>query len=260
MPGFPPGQTVFDYGPQGSPGGRGAEWMKILAIGAHYDDCIFGIPGTLLRAAASGHQVVLLSVIGDYRNWSPVGEERQNELVEGTRRLCRNRQMDMRFLPYRSMEFAVDESTKKAVAEIVADVEPEVGFMLWPDDSHPDHEVVSQLSKVAFNWAGTVLGNSSRVRRPRKLYYYDNGPRHTVGFEPDTFVDISEYWSEAVDWLGSLMSLVLGSESKGVSGPLDAKQVLSAYRGKSCGVRYAEALRSFQAYPVELFQEQSSTP
>ena len=83
--------------------------MKLLGIGAHYDDCIFGIPGTLLRAVDQGHQVAILSVIGDYRNWTPVGEERQSAMIEGTKRLCEERGVEMRFLNYRSMDFAVDE-------------------------------------------------------------------------------------------------------------------------------------------------------
>lgn len=224
--------------------------MKLLAIGAHYDDCIFGIPGTLLRAVDQGHHVTILSVIGDYRNWDPVGEERQSDLIEGTKRLCEEKGVQMRFLNYRSMGIEVSETSKREVAEVVADIEPDVGLLLWPWDSHPDHEVVSQLSKVAFNWSGTILGQSNGARPPHRLYYYDNGPRHTDGFEPDTFVDIGDYWPEALDWLDSLMSFVLGS-GKG-AGPIETKEVLAAYRGKTCGVRFAEALRSFQSYPVDI--------
>jgi LmbE family N-acetylglucosaminyl deacetylase len=226
--------------------------MKLLGIGAHYDDCIFGIPGILLRAVDQGHEVVILSVIGDYRNWTPVGEERQNDLIEGMRRLCEEKGVEARFLNYRSMDIEVNEASKRAVAEVVVEVAPDVGFLLWPRDSHPDHEVVSQLSKVAFNWSGTVLGD--RVQRPRRLYYYDNGPRHTFGFEPDTFVDIGDYWSEARDWLGSLMSLVFGSDPGRDTGPVEAKKTLAAYRGKSCGVQFAEALKCFQSYPIDILR------
>lgn len=223
----------------------------LLAIGAHYDDCIFGVPGVLLEAVRHDYRVVILSIIGDYTNWAPVGRERQNVLINGTRDLCEKRGVEIRFLPYKSMGFTVDEETRKAVSEVVAELQPELGFLLWPMDRHPDHEIASQLSKIAFQWAAAVLKKND-VRRPQRLYYYDNGPRHTIGFEPDTFFDISTVWAEAVEWLGGLMGLVLGERSPSVMGPIRAKESLASYRGKTCGVEYCEAFQAFQAYPVNI--------
>ena len=222
----------------------------VLAIGAHYDDCIFGVPGILLKAVQKGHRVLILSIIGDYTNWGPVGTDRQNVLIEGTKRLCQDRGVEMVFLDYKSMGFEVTSDTKRVVCERVSEIEADIGLLLWPNDTHPDHVAASALSNIAFRWSEATIGK--KTRRPEALYYYDNGPRHTIGFEPDTFVDITEVSMEAFAWLGRLMALVRGEQSRAVAGAVGAKEKLSAYRGGTCAVQFSEALKSFNAYPRDI--------
>src|SRR5688500_3586534 len=128
----------------------------ILAIGAHYDDCVFGIPGILLQAVQKGHRVVVLSLIGDYTNWPPA-KGREAELKEVTTSLAHYLGIDMRFLNYASGRFHLNEETKRAVARAVADVQPDIAFMLWHHDRHPDHEAASAISKTALKLAARIL-------------------------------------------------------------------------------------------------------
>src|ERR1043165_6871320 len=145
----------------------------ILAIGAHYDDCVFGIPGTLLQAVQKEHRVVVLSLIGDYTNWPPV-KGRDKQLLEISKELAHYHGIEMRFLNYASGRFSFNEETKLAVAKVVADVQPDIAFMLWQNDRHPDHEAASAISKAALKLAGRILDKNVKV--PGQIYLYDNGP------------------------------------------------------------------------------------
>lgn len=224
----------------------------LLAIGAHYDDCVFGIPGILLAAVRKHYRVVILNILGDYTNWSPV-KGRADPLRETSTRLAWERGMEMRFLDYASMHFAVNDESKRAVAEVVADVKPDIGLMLWHDDRHPDHEIASALSEMALRQPAAILGREG-VRAVRPIYAYDNGPGHTRGFEPDTYVDVSEDWAAAMEWLGRLMAFVREQPFDPQSPqPAQAvKETLARYRGLACGVKYAEALWAAGAYPREI--------
>jgi LmbE family N-acetylglucosaminyl deacetylase len=224
----------------------------VLAIGAHYDDCVFGIPGILLQAARKHYRIVILSLIGDYTNWSPV-RGREKEFVQGTIDISKEYGAEMRYLPYASHRFDVDLQTKKAVAEVVAEVQPDVGFLMWHQDRHHDHEAAAVLGKIALQHGDRLL-EKGPFRPARTLYAYDNGPRHTIGFEPNTFVDITTEWPTASEWLGRFMALLRNQkyDPKTSDSAVRAKESLAAYRGQSCGVRYAEAVWSLVPYPREI--------
>ncbi len=224
----------------------------LLAIGAHYDDCVFGIPGILLQALRRHDRVVILNIIGDYSHWAPVaGRDRQ--LRETSVQMARERGMEMRFLNYASMQFDDNAETRRAVAEVVADVKPDTALMLWDHDRHPDHEAAAAICRVALRRPGAILGRSG-VKSPRYVYAYDNGPGHTIDFVPNTFVDISSEWQAAAEWLGQLMAFVRRRpyDPQSPDPAQSVKETLARYRGLTCGVKYAEAVWAAGAYPREI--------
>ena len=224
----------------------------LLAIGAHYDDCVFGIPGILLQAVRKHYRVVVLAIIGDYTQWPPM-KGRDPILRETSIRLAQERGIEMRFLKYASMHYEMNAEAKRAVAEVVAEVKPDVAFMLWPHDRHPDHEVAAALSAMALRQPGAIL-DVDGVKAPGRIYAFDNGPGHTIGFEPNTFVDVTPDWPAAMAWLGQLMAFVRNRpyDPQAPDAAQGVKETLARYRGLACGAKYAEAVYATRGYPSEI--------
>lgn len=224
----------------------------LLAMGAHYDDCVFGIPGIMLQAIRKHYRVVILTLIGDYTNWPPA-RGREQQIMQGTKDICKEYGAEMRYLDFASHRYDVDMKSKRAVAEAVAEIEADIALMLWPHDHHHDHTIASDLCKIALRHGGRVL-DDRQVKRPREIYCYDNGPRHTIGFEADTYVNVTDEWATSMEWLGRFMALVRGEEfdAKHQHSAQRAKEVLARYRGATCGVQYAEAIWSANKLPRDI--------
>ena len=142
---------------------------------------------------------------------------------------------------------------KREVAHGVAEIQPDTAFLLWRHDRLPDHETASAICHAALFQPARLTGKDN-ARTPSQVFWYDNGPGHTIDFTPDTYVDVSEEWNGIQEWLGGLMAHVRNKPlDPAKDAAIEAKITLARYRGAACGVQYAEALRSVRPLPRDLF-------
>jgi N-acetylglucosamine malate deacetylase 1 len=125
--------------------------------------------------------------------------------------------------------------------------------MMWRHDHHHDHEVAATLSQVALQH-GDRLVDKPGWKAAKAIYAYDNGPRHTIGFVPNVFVDVTAEWPTALAWLGRFMALVRNQayDPKNLDGAQRAKEALARYRGQTCGVSHAEGFWAGTSQPQDI--------
>ncbi|THF57630.1 PIG-L deacetylase family protein [Pseudothauera rhizosphaerae] len=159
--------------------------MKILAIGAHFDDVELGCGGTLARHASKGDDVyVFVATVSGFANQydqsvrsSTVAREEADEAMKilGVRQLhCGD---------FKTLEVEFVDALNIKILKLVEDLKIDLVYTHWVGDIHHDHQAVARAS----------LHSCRHV--PRLLMYRSNWYHSTQDFRGNFYTDITDHWN-----------------------------------------------------------------
>lgn len=210
-----------------------------LVVGPHPDDQELGMGGTIALLAQKGHKVHLLDITNGEPTPHGSPEIRARESAKaaeilGVTRSCLG-------LPNRVVVHNVENRHKLATA--YRQFCPDVIFVPFPIDAHPDHVAVTRLAEDArfdakLTNCPTIAGEP--VYPKRIIYYFCTHLR--ISFQPSFCIDISTTIEQKRRAVEAYQSQFFVSRSE-VPAMLDT---LAGYFGGRIGSRYAEPFFSHE--------------
>jgi LmbE family N-acetylglucosaminyl deacetylase len=185
------------------------EPLRVIAFGAHPDDCDLGAGGLAAKYATLGYKVKFVSLTnGDAGHQSQGGEElakrRRAEAQEAGRRIGIEYEVldnhDGKLLPTLDVREQVIREIRQWKADIV--IAPR------PNDYHPDHRYTGVLVQDASYMVivpNLVKDTPPLSRNPLFLYYSDRFTRPQA-FRPDIVVSIDDVFQKKIDMLDAHVS------------------------------------------------------
>jgi LmbE family N-acetylglucosaminyl deacetylase len=205
--------------------------MKILVIGAHYDDVEIGCGGMLLRKAAEGDKIIILSITNsgytqpsdNFTRSADIAKREAEVAAEmiGAELIC---------LEKPPLHLNHNEEFTYEFDRVIKSVKPDIVLTHWGGDFHSDHAAVSQSSIRAARNIGTIL-------MYRSNWYTTESP-----FSGNYYVDISEYLEKKLEIIRVYKSVL---EPVNYSW-IDFIRRQNQYEGMKIGVEAAECFSCFK--------------
>ncbi len=156
--------------------------MKILAIGAHFDDVELACGGTIARHARSGDEVIIYVVTNSgYTGYShEVIRKAETAYAEGEKasRILGASAMICGGFPTNDLRF--DDRLVCSIIKIVEEEAIDMIYTHWVDDIHMDHQNVARATLTAGRHV------------PRMFMYRSNYYDTNKFFRGNFYVDITE--------------------------------------------------------------------
>jgi LmbE family N-acetylglucosaminyl deacetylase len=243
--------------------------IRVIAFGAHPDDCDIRAAGTAAQFAQMGHLVKFVSITnGDAGHQTEGGgalaKRRRLEAKESGRRLGIEYDVldnhDGELLPTLDVRHQVIRKIRQWNADIV--------LAPRPNDYHPDHRYTGVLVQDAAYMVvvPNVTPDTPPLRKNPVFLYYEDGFQRPQPFRPDVAIAIDDVFSKKIDALDAHQSQfyewlpwVDGRLEDVPKDPAERKKWLAGQRGrpvspairatlekwygkeKAAQVRYAEA-------------------
>ncbi|HRX81333.1 MAG: PIG-L family deacetylase [Planctomycetaceae bacterium] len=194
--------------------------LRIIAFGAHPDDCEFQMAGTAAKYAQLGHHVKLVSVTnGDIGHWrmagGPLAQRRTAEVQEAARRIGTTAEV----LDIHDGELLPTLDNRQKITRLIREWNADLVIAHRPNDYHPDHRYTGVLVQDSAYMVAVPFfcpDTPPLKRNPVFMYFPDNFEKPNP-FKPDVIVSIDDVFEKKMDAVDALVSQVyeggaLGSE------------------------------------------------
>jgi len=189
--------------------------LRVIAIGAHPDDCDEKAAGTAAKFAALGHHVKFVALAnGDAGHQSEGGgalaRRRRAEAAESGRRLGIEEYVtldnhDGELLPTLELRMQVVRLIRQWKADIV--------LLHRSNDYHPDHRYAGTVVQDAAYLVivPNVASDTPPLKKNPVFLYFQDPFQNPQPFRPDVAVDISDVWDKkCTRWMPTLRRCTSG--------------------------------------------------
>ena len=211
---------------------------SFLVIGPHPDDQELGMGGTIARLAQQGHTVHLIDMTNGEP--TPLGsvEIRAEEAAAAAEILGVKRSL----LGLKNREVVHNLESRHALAALYRVHRPDIIFMPYPIDAHPDHVAVTRICEDArFDAKLTRTNIPGEPHYPKRIIYYFC--THLRTNFPATFcIDISDTVEQKHAAIACYKSQFIGLSAA----VPDQVNAVSAYFGTRIGSAHAEPFFTYE--------------
>jgi LmbE family N-acetylglucosaminyl deacetylase len=184
--------------------------LRIIAIGAHPDDCDIKFSGTAAKFARAGHKVKFLSVTnGDAGHQAEGGgilaKRRFLETQESARRLGI---AEYEVLDNHDGELTPNLEVRKQIIRAIRRWNADIVVAPRPNDYHPDHRYTGVLVQDAAYMVvvPNVTPDTPPLKKNPVFLYYQDHFQKPAPFRPDVVVNIDDIWDTKVNALDAHVS------------------------------------------------------
>jgi LmbE family N-acetylglucosaminyl deacetylase len=184
--------------------------LRIIAFGAHPDDCDIRAGGTAAKWAAMGHLVKFVSVTnGDAGHQSEGGgalaRRRRAEAIEAGKRLGI---AEYEVLDNHDGELMPTLAVREQIIRRIRQWNADLVLGPRPNDYHPDHRYTGILIQDAAYMVvvPNICPDTPPLKRNPVFMYYEDRFERPNPFRPDIAVDITDVWEKKLDALDAHVS------------------------------------------------------
>jgi LmbE family N-acetylglucosaminyl deacetylase len=186
--------------------------LRVIAFGAHPDDCDGKFGGTAAKFAKAGHAVKFVSVTnGDAGHQTEGGgalaKRRYAEAQESARRLGI---AEYQVLDNHDGELLPSLEVRRQIIRAIRQWNADLVLAPRPNDYHPDHRYTGVLVQDAAYMVvvPNMVPDTPALRKNPIFLYFEDNFQKPAPFRPDVAVSIDDVWETKVNGLDAHVSQV----------------------------------------------------
>ncbi len=186
--------------------------LRVIAFGAHPDDCEGRFGGTAAKWAKAGAAVKFVSVTNGDAGHQEMGgaalaRRRYAEAQEAARRLGI---AEYEVMNNHDGELMPTLEARRQIIRAIRQWRADIVLAPRPNDYHPDHRYTGILIQDAAYMVvvPNIVAESPALRRNPVFMYYEDNFQKPAPFRPDVPVNIDDVWPTKMDGMDAHVSQV----------------------------------------------------